>query len=138
MGTTDSSQKDENNGSYVCVNVSPSSKIRRISLVKKHKGSIQSPDNKQMADDKKDGNGSDDFPDENQSPPLKSRRISFVKRLNTKAQSPRQENNSCARIHAPSGLVAACNELVNLAVSRGSLDDITVIVVDLNHYKRNN
>ncbi|CAA7053540.1 unnamed protein product [Microthlaspi erraticum] len=29
---------------------------------------------------------------------------------------------------------AACKELVNLAVSRGSKDDITVVIVDLKHY----
>ncbi|KAI5352253.1 hypothetical protein L3X38_005144 [Prunus dulcis] len=35
---------------------------------------------------------------------------------------------------ASGGLVAACKELVNLALSRGSLDDITVMIIDLNHF----
>lgn len=34
-----------------------------------------------------------------------------------------------------SGILSACKELVNLAVARGSLDDITVMIVDLDRYR---
>jgi protein phosphatase 1L len=74
---------------------------------------------------------------ENESPPPKSRRISLVKRVNMKTESPSKENISYKRRPPHGGLVAACKELVNLAVSRGSLDDITVMIIDLNHFRCN-
>ncbi|PIN04175.1 Serine/threonine protein phosphatase [Handroanthus impetiginosus] len=78
----------------------------------------------------------DELSFENVIPPSKSRRISLVKQMKIKTHFPSNENE--ALIENPSaygGLLAACKELVNLAVSRGSLDDITVMIVDLNHYK---
>ncbi|KAL3649810.1 hypothetical protein CASFOL_006213 [Castilleja foliolosa] len=62
---------------------------------------------------------------ENASPPSKSRRISLAKQTRIRTHSPNNENQG------DNGLLDACKELVNLAVTRGSLDDITVMVVDL-------
>ncbi|KAK7839936.1 putative protein phosphatase 2c 14 [Quercus suber] len=50
--------------------------------------------------------------------------------------SPTKESISYKMSKSTSnGLVAACEELVGLAVSRGSLDDITVMIIDLNHFR---
>lgn len=127
----------ENDCDYGLVNVSPSSKLRRISLVKQAKGVSQSPSNKKTTNSWKD-NGYD-FPSENESPPSKSRRISLVKRVNMKLESPTKENSGFNKKRSDSGggLVAACKELVNLAISRGSLDDVTVMIIDLNHFRLN-
>ncbi|GMY26331.1 probable protein phosphatase 2C 14 [Fagus crenata] len=126
----------DNFDDYGCVNVSPSSKLRRISLVKRPKGMCQSPSYKKTINRRK-GND-DNFASENESPPSKSRRISLAKRVNMKTLSPTKENISYKRRRTTSGgLVAACEELVNLAVSRGSLDDITVLIIDLNHFRSN-
>ncbi|KAJ9169458.1 hypothetical protein P3X46_017654 [Hevea brasiliensis] len=136
LGSTGDIQKDDD-VYFGCVNVSPSSKLRRVSLVKHQKESKQSPTNKQTVGTLKDIQ--DDFKCENESPPSKSRRISLFKRINTKIDSPNKENGVHKRGPASmGGLVAACKELVNLAVKRGSLDDITVMVIDLNHFKCNN
>lgn len=119
------------------MNVSPSSKLRRISLVKQPKGMMgQSPSYKKTINRRKANK--DDFANENESPPSKSRRISLVKRVNMKTMSPTKESISYKMSKTTSnGLVAACEELVNLAVSRGSLDDITVMIIDLNHFRCN-
>lgn len=124
---TDNSWKDSEND-FASENESPPSKSRKISLVKrvnmKNESPIkdtQSPGYKKTVNSWKDSEN--DFPSENESPPSKSRRISLVKRVNMKIQP------------APGGLVAACKELVNLALSRGSLDDITVMIIDLNHFR---
>ncbi|KAJ0242897.1 protein phosphatase 2C 14 [Hirschfeldia incana] len=88
------------------VNVSPSSKLRRVSLVKCAKpyhSENESPYH------------------EMGSPPSKARKITALKRIKMKSES--------------SWVKEASKELVNLAVSRGSMDDITVVIVDLNHYK---
>ncbi|KAL4319134.1 hypothetical protein GQ457_18G022190 [Hibiscus cannabinus] len=129
----------ENNEDYGRVNVSPSSKIRRVSLVKQlqQKETCQSPRYKKNIDGWKD-NDRDDFACENGSPPSKFRRISLVKRISLKPESPSQENTSFKkRPSSAAGIMAACKELVSLAVSRGSLDDITVMIIDLNHFKCN-
>lgn len=135
----DSSSK-ENEEDYGCVtvNVSPSSKIRRVSLVKQqHRETSQSPRYKKNIDGRKDNE--DDFACENGSPPAKFRRISLVKRINTmKPESPSQENNTSFKKRPSSaGLMAACKELASLAVSRGSFDDITIMIIDLNHFRCN-
>ena len=120
----------ENECDYGRVNVSPSSKLRRISLVKQAKGMSQSPSYKKTTNSWKDS--------ENESPPSKSRRISLVKRVNMKLESPIKENNGFNKKRPDSTvLVAACKELVNLAVSRGSPDDITVMIIDLNYFRLN-
>ncbi|KAL0877492.1 hypothetical protein Bca101_027197 [Brassica carinata] len=101
------------------VSVSPSSKLRRVSLVKQRKEllPVQSP--KCAA---KLYHSENESPyHEIGSPPSKSRKITTSKRIKIKSES------SWAR--------EASKELVNLAVSRGSMDDITVVIVDLNHYK---
>lgn len=120
---------------YGCVNVSPSSKLRRISLVKQQKGPICSPSYRKTIDSWKDSE--DNFACENQSPPSKSRKISLAKKLNIEAEFPMKENCVHKKWPASVGLVTACKELVNLAVSRGSLDDITVMIIDLSHFRCN-
>lgn len=123
---------------YGCVNVSPSSKLKRISLVKQQKEWRHSPSYKKVVDSWKDSE--DDFACENDSPPIKTRRISLVKRINVKTESPIKENSPNKKrppASVSAGLVDACKELVNLAVSRGSLDDITVMIIDLNHFRHN-
>ncbi|VVA94416.1 unnamed protein product [Arabis nemorensis] len=99
------------------VNVSPSSKLRRVSLVKQRKEllQIQSPKCAKS-------NSENESPHlEMGSPPSKSRKITALKRIKMKSES--------------SWAKAACKELVDLATSRGSMDDITVVIIDLNHYK---
>ncbi|KAK4597895.1 hypothetical protein RGQ29_015423 [Quercus rubra] len=137
LGPSSDLQKDYDDDNFGCVNVSPSSKLRRISLVKQPKGMMgQSPSYKKTINRRKANK--DDFANENESPPSKSRRISLVKRVNMKTMSPTKESISYKMSKTTSnGLVAACEELVNLAVSRGSLDDITVMIIDLNHFRCN-
>ncbi|KAF8089786.1 hypothetical protein N665_0497s0026 [Sinapis alba] len=95
------------------VNVSPSSKLRRVSLVKQRKDllPVQSPYHSENVSPYH----------EIGSPPSKSRKINALKRIKMKSES--------------SWAKEASKELVNLAVSRGSMDDITVVIVDLYHYK---
>ncbi|KAJ4909800.1 putative protein phosphatase 2C 14 [Raphanus sativus] len=102
------------------VNVSPSSKLRRVSLVKQRKEllPVQSP---RCAKPYHSENESPTY-HEVGSPPPKSRKITALKRVKMK------KSESC-------WAKEASKELVNLAVSRGSMDDITVVIVDLNHYK---
>ncbi|KAJ4711003.1 putative Phosphatase 2C family protein [Melia azedarach] len=133
IGPSDISK--ENGDGYGCVNVSPSSKIRRVSLVKQPKETCQSPRCKKTIDTWKDRE--DDFASELGSPPSKSRRISIVKKINVKTESCNQENSGYKKSPASAGLMAACKELTNLAVSRGSLDDITVMIIDLNRFRCN-
>ncbi|KAI9114018.1 hypothetical protein K1719_015269 [Acacia pycnantha] len=114
-------QNDIDDDDYVQVNVSPSSKLRRVSLVKR---ATQ--------------NGWNEFGCENDSPPSKSRRISWVKRVSMKKEMPVKESNMCKKSEGSGpGLLAACKELVNLAVKRGTLDDVTVMIIDLKHYNCN-
>ncbi|XP_055959803.1 uncharacterized protein LOC126657296 [Mercurialis annua] len=130
LGSKVDVQKDD----VLCgiVNVSPSPKFRRVSLVKQQYGTNkQSPSNNKTILD----SWHDDFACENESPPSKSRRISLVKRINVKNESPSKENSPLKKKPLCTGLVAACKELVNLAVSRGSLDDITVMIIDLKHFR---
>ncbi|XVE85175.1 hypothetical protein DITRI_Ditri17bG0070400 [Diplodiscus trichospermus] len=123
----------ENDDEYGYVNVSPSSKIRRVSLVKQQKETSPSPRYKKNIESWKDNE--DDFACENGSPPAKLRRISLVKRTSMKPESPSQENAIFKKRPSSAGLMAACKELVSLAVSRGSLDDITIMIIDLNYFK---
>ncbi|PIA51646.1 hypothetical protein AQUCO_01100483v1 [Aquilegia coerulea] len=73
----------------------------------------------------------DEFACENTSPPSKSRRISLVKQQKVKSHSPLQQIKHNRKRPFSNRLVTACKELVNLAVTRGSLDDITVMIIDL-------
>lgn len=125
----------ENDEDYGCVSVSPSSKLRRISLVKQPKETTPSPKCKKTGDSWKDSE--DDFGCEFGSPPSKSRRISLIKKINLKTEPSNQENTGFKKSPPSVGLMAACKELANLAVSRGTLDDITVMIIDLNHFRTN-
>ncbi|XP_030443687.1 probable protein phosphatase 2C 14 [Syzygium oleosum] len=119
-----------------CVNVSPSSKLRRILLLKQQKRIKQSPSHRRPLESLKDGEN--EFLGEINSPPLKSRRISLFERINTKTEClcSQENNGDCNNGFSSAGLVAACTELANLAISRGSLDDITVMVIDLTQFRR--
>ncbi|KAG6398760.1 hypothetical protein SASPL_140229 [Salvia splendens] len=86
---------------------------------------IQNPSGRKMESIRQRGSA-----DEDGSPPAKSRRISVVKKTKMKACFPENEN----RFLNERGLLAACKKLADLAVGRGSLDDITVMIIDLNHY----
>lgn len=130
LGSTGGCTEDngEGNGS---LNESPSSKLRsRILPVAQPKERLSHP-----PICKKTVSSWNDC--ENESPPLKSQRTSLVKRVNTKIESPTKANCGNRKRPATGGLVDACKELVNLAVSRGSLDDITVMIIDLNHFRCN-
>ena len=50
-----------------------------------------------------------------------------------KTKTPNQNQNS--EPETQTRLVDACKELVNLGVSRGSLDDITVMIIDLKAFQ---
>ncbi|KAF5940058.1 hypothetical protein HYC85_021225 [Camellia sinensis] len=123
--------RDENDDGFRFLSNSPSSMLQRVSLVKqKKKMGRPCPSKKKTVNRKESKNG---FACENESPPpSKTRRISF--QMNMKIHSPNQEYKSHDKRSASSGLAAACNELANLAVTRGSLDDITVMIIDLNHF----
>ncbi|CAI0464648.1 unnamed protein product [Linum tenue] len=77
----------------------------------------------------------EEFPSENDIPPLKLRRISLVKKIKTKTESSPIKENIQKSPPSTAGLAGACKELVNLAVSRGSLDDITVMIIDLSCFR---
>ncbi|EXB82549.1 putative protein phosphatase 2C 14 [Morus notabilis] len=123
---------------------SPPSKSQRISMLKQVNTKMESPTKENSDYDSKKntcswGDSENDIVAENEGPPSKSRRISLVKRVSMKTESPTKENNGYNNKKRPEsdGLVAACKELVNLAVSRGGLDDITVMIINLNHFKLN-
>ncbi|KAI3817518.1 hypothetical protein L1987_11310 [Smallanthus sonchifolius] len=70
---------------------------------------------------------------ENDEPEHKARRgVSFVKRAKSRPQNQNQDQDHGL---TADGLVDACKELVNLAVKRGSLDDITVMILDLKSFQ---
>ncbi|EOA33967.1 hypothetical protein CARUB_v10021462mg [Capsella rubella] len=101
------------------VNVSPSSKFRRVALVK---SSVQSPRcAKAISYCCNSDNESPSPHSEIGSLPSKSQKITPLNRIKMKSEF--------------SWAKAACKELASLAVSRGSMDDITVVIIDLNHYK---
>lgn len=124
---------DNRNGNgdrFGVLSPSTSPVIQRVALVKPKKKIGQSPSKRKTVSRKERENG---FACENESPPSKIQRISS--QMNMKIRSPNQEHSSYKERPASSGLMAACNELVNLAVTRGSLDDITVMIIDLNHFR---
>ncbi|XP_073130089.1 probable protein phosphatase 2C 14 [Henckelia pumila] len=79
----------------------------------------------------------DEYCSENRSPPSKIRRISSTQQIKIKKNPfPHNENADLAEKKPTcSSLLTACKELANLAVTRGSLDDITVMIVDLKCYQ---
>lgn len=120
---------------HCSVNPSPS-KLRRVSLVTQPKGGVgQSPICEKANDSCEEGEY--DYACEIESPGSKSRRISLVRHKKMKTESSPKENidDCCRKRPTSSRLVAACKELVDLALSRGSLDDITVMIIDLSHFR---
>lgn len=113
----------------------PSLKQRKVLLVKQPLKGRWSPRCMKATDAWKEGG--DDFGSENQSPPSKVQRVSLDKRKGFKNQSSTHENSVCCPKKQPTsvGIAAACRELTNLSLSRGSLDDITVMIIDLNHFR---
>ena len=116
---------------------SPPAKLRTTFLV--HKNSIiQSPKivNKRpfsegLVDASAVKDSLSDFESQNESPAAKLRRTSLFAHKSMNLQSPRTENKR----PISEGLLGSCRKLANLAVSRGSMDDITVMLVDLKHFK---
>ncbi|KAI3467603.1 hypothetical protein Pfo_024266 [Paulownia fortunei] len=117
---------------YPCTSASPLSKSPRVPLLKSK--SIFHPTSHKMCSVHQKRSEDEQFC-ENGSPPSKSPRISLAKQMKLRTHFPNNENEVLGEKSTYGGLLAACKELVNLAVTRGSLDDITVMVVDLNHYK---
>ncbi|XP_042497117.1 probable protein phosphatase 2C 14 [Macadamia integrifolia] len=116
---------------FGCENLSPPSKARRISLVKQQKVKIQSQSKESGRYKKNNLRKDENVPNgENLSPSSKLQRISLIKQHKVKIHLQNQENNNHQQRNS-SGLKAACKELVNLAVSRGSLDDVTVMIINL-------
>lgn len=72
-----------------------------------------------------------DLESQNENPAAKLRRTSLFAHKSVNLQSPRTENKR----PFSEGLLGSCRKLANLAVSRGSMDDITVMLVDLKHFK---
>ncbi|GAB2280527.1 hypothetical protein Dimus_015153 [Dionaea muscipula] len=129
LGAGDDDSSKENNivEDYACVSSSCASpKVRRISLVKQQQErrrritTCLSPRFKKTIHySREDQEAVGDFDGGNESPPAKCRRISLFHQRNTNTRQP----------------TAACKELVNLAVGRGSLDDVTVIIIDLSYFR---
>ncbi|RAL42928.1 hypothetical protein DM860_009710 [Cuscuta australis] len=141
---------------FNCKSTSPSSKTKRVSLVKSNKGNECEFGNENaspaaqrspraalarssVADIWKEAE--DDFGQENESPMKARRRSLSHSSIRAGCWSPcsnkrsvdgwkenEEKSSSCS-------LVAACKRLANLAVSRGSVDDVTVMIIDLDHFK---
>ncbi|KAF8378214.1 hypothetical protein HHK36_029553 [Tetracentron sinense] len=101
------------------------------SLVKQQKMKTSSPSQGGNSYKTVDKENEDEYACKNASPPSKAQRISLVNQQKMKNQSPSQESNVYKKRPTRGVLVTACKELVNLAVSRGSVDDITVMIIDL-------
>ncbi|KAL2903455.1 putative protein phosphatase 2C 14 [Bienertia sinuspersici] len=121
----------ENEDEYACVNTSSSPKVKRVSVIKRKKKTTPSPSYRKIENISTVKVDLSEFDCENDSPPAKLRRTSLFPHKNMKTDSPRKENKR----PIVEGLVAACKKLANLAVSRGSMDDITVMLVDLKHFR---
>ncbi|KAL9241125.1 hypothetical protein vseg_015271 [Gypsophila vaccaria] len=117
-------ENQENDNKYACVTINSSPKVKRVSLIKKKQTTPRSPSFRKTKNV---------FDTENESPPAKLRRTALFPHKNMKSRSVDQENT---RPCPEGGLVAACKKLVNLAVTRGSMDDITVMIIDLKHFKQ--
>ncbi|CAH9107445.1 unnamed protein product [Cuscuta epithymum] len=141
----------ENEFEFNCKSTSPSPKLKRISMVKSNKGREREFGNenespaavkslrislgkssiwKETADS--------DFIRENGSP-VKAQRTSVAHssiRVSSRSPCSRRSDDSLKENEENSySLVAACQRLANLAVTRGSWDDVTVMIVDLGHFK---
>ncbi|KAL3339363.1 hypothetical protein AABB24_028137 [Solanum stoloniferum] len=134
MQVATSNEKEEDK--IDCVSKSPSPKLRRVSLIKSNRVKSHSPCSKKTINNWM--TSEDEFGNKNDSPPAKARRVSTVNQTkrNKKIYCPNQENMSGLKKKQHSNaLMSACRELGNLAVSRGSSDDITVMIIDLAHFK---
>ncbi|KAL3501119.1 hypothetical protein ACH5RR_035568 [Cinchona calisaya] len=96
------------------INMSPSPKLRRISLKSRSIGQI--PISKRTGENWKGIEAN--FGSENDSPPSKSQRISIMNQTKLKTTYSDQENSCFETKPTSDRLVAACEELVNLAVTR--------------------
>lgn len=121
----------KNCNTYPCSNASPISKSPRISVLKPRRIIHSTSHNMSNVQQEK----SVEFCQENGSPPSKCRRISSAKQMKIKSHFSNNENEEVAGKRVCSPLLAACKELADLAVTRGSLDDITVMIVDLNCFR---
>ncbi|KAL2233667.1 UNVERIFIED_CONTAM: putative protein phosphatase 2C 14 [Sesamum indicum] len=100
-----------------CTIASPLSKSPRASVVKSKKIFHQIGHKMSTAQQKR---SEDEHCCENGSPPSKSRRISLVQQMKVKTHFPSNENEILIEKPAYDGLLAACKELVSLAVTRES------------------
>ena len=116
----------ENTDEIVCINSSSSPKIKRVSVFKQRKMTSLSPSHYKKTTASSNLRGDT----ENESPPSKMRRTPLFHQ-SIKTQPPSKDSTQSAS----KGLVSACKELANLALTRGSLDDVTVMVIDLNHFR---
>ncbi|XP_055819265.1 probable protein phosphatase 2C 14 [Solanum dulcamara] len=125
---------NEKEGKFDCVSKSPSPKLRRVSLIKSNRGRSRSPCFKKTVSNWMTNEG--EFANENEGPPAKTRQVSTVNqtKMNMKIYCPNQEKSGLNHKQHSNALVSACRDLGNLAVSRGSSDDITVMIIDLTHF----
>ncbi|XP_019176659.1 PREDICTED: probable protein phosphatase 2C 14 isoform X1 [Ipomoea nil] len=110
-------------------------KARRISLAHSSIRAGCSPCSTKSGDAWKETD--DEFSRENESP-LKARRISLANSSIRAGCSPRCKRSvvdSWKENEEKSALVDACKKLASLAVTKGSLDDVTVMIIDLAHFK---
>lgn len=112
-------------------------KSPRASLVKSKRMTHHTCHKSSSVYQKKFDDHDDEYCSENRSPPSKIRKISSVQQMKIKKNPfPHNENvDSVEKKPACSALLSACKELASLAVTRGSLDDITVMIVDLKCYQ---
>ncbi|KAG9152010.1 hypothetical protein Leryth_002270 [Lithospermum erythrorhizon] len=139
--------------SFSCENDSPPSKTRRVSETGQRILKLQSPRKEMMDPDIDQTKMNIQSPQAKmsvkspqvkvhfQSPnkensPFKVQYSSEMAPEKLRVQSPTMEICDSKTKSAMGGLVAACKELASLAVSRGSLDDITVMVVELNQFMK--
>ncbi|GAB2214309.1 hypothetical protein Droror1_Dr00018651 [Drosera rotundifolia] len=136
LGPTDDSEKENIIQDYACISSSSSPKVRRIALIKQHEmPTCLSPRRKKTIRSLKGGAEIEVSDNENESPPAKCRRTILLQENNktTKVRSPSQEIINRRQLTSRN-LIAACKELVDLAVSRGSLDDVTILIIDLRFF----
>ncbi|KZV49243.1 putative protein phosphatase 2C 14 [Dorcoceras hygrometricum] len=111
-------------------------KSPRVSLIKRKRMLHHKCHKTPRVYEKKLDEFDDEYCNENRGPPPKIRRISGVQQIKMKNPFPHNENvDLVEKKQACSALLTACKELANLAVTRGSLDDITVMIVDLKCYQ---
>ncbi|XP_042500607.1 uncharacterized protein LOC122078615 [Macadamia integrifolia] len=126
----------EDDGESDCDNAIPLSKARRISLVKQQKMKNHFPRKENSGYKKSNLRKDENEPNgDNLSPSSKLQRFSLIKQQKMKIHLQNQENNHHQQRPTTSGLMAACKELVNLAVNRESLDDITVMIINLKKFQ---